>query len=150
MKERCIHCGTIGHTQRACRRREATPQVTEAGINVMEGDDSEESSREFGDLYHVSVSKNKKPISLKIYLEGRPATMQLDTGSAVSVMSEGVYLEYLRHIPLKDTSLKLRTYTGKLVKPLGFCYVTVQYQGQSKELPIYVMKNEGPTLVDRE
>ena len=33
---------------------------------------------------------------------------------------------------------------------MGSCYVTVQYQGQSKELPIYVMKNEGPTLFARE
>ena len=77
MKERCIHCGTIGHTQRACRRREATPQVTEAGINAMEGDDSGESDKEFGNLYHVFDSKHKKPISLKIYLEGRPVTMEL-------------------------------------------------------------------------
>jgi len=76
---------------------------------------------EFGDLYHVSASKNKKPGSLKSYLEGRPVTRELDTGSAVSVMSEGVYLVYLRQIPLKDTPLKLRTYTGKSVKPLGFC-----------------------------
>ena len=114
----------------------------------MEGDDSEESNGEFGDLYHVSDSKNKKPISLKIYLESQPVTMELDTGSAVLVMSEGMYLEYLRHI--KDTSLKLQTYTGESVKPLGFCYVTVQYQGQSKELPIYVVKNEGLTLFDRE
>ena len=73
----------------------------------MEGDDSEESDGEIGDLYHVSESKNRKPISLKIYLEGCPVTMELDTGSAVSVTSEGMYLEYLRHIPLKDTSLKL-------------------------------------------
>ena len=124
--------------------------MTEAGINAMEGDDSEESSREFGDLYHVSVSKNKKPISLKIYLEGRPVTMELDTGSAVSVMSEGVYFEYLCHIPLKDTPLKLCTYMGESVRPMGFCHVTVQYQGQSKELPIYVVKNEGPTLFGRE
>ena len=28
--------------------------------------------------------------------------------------------------------------------------MTVQYQGQSKELPIYVVKNEGPTLFGRE
>jgi len=28
--------------------------------------------------------------------------------------------------------------------------VTVQYKGESKELPIYVMKNEGPTLFGRE
>ena len=60
----------------------------------MEDDDSEESDGEIGDLYHVSDSKNKKPISLKIYLEGCPVTMELDTSSAVSVMSKGVYLEY--------------------------------------------------------
>ena len=150
MKERCFHCGIIGHTQRACRKRQATSQMTEAGINVMEGDDSEESDGEFGNLYHVSDIKNTKPISLKIYLEGRPVTMELDTGSVVSVMSERVYLDYLRHIPLKDTSLKLRTYTGESVKPMGFCHVTVQYQGQSKKLPIYVVKNEGPTLFGRE
>jgi len=76
--------------------------------------------------------------------------MELDTGSAVSVMSEGVYLEYLRHIPLKDTSLKLRTYTAESVKLMGFCYVTVQYQGQSKEIPICLVENDGPILISRE
>ena len=139
MKKCCFHCGIIGHTQRACRKKQATQEATEAKVNVMEGDDSEESDGETGDLYHVSDSKNRKPISLKIYLEGRPVTMELDTGSAVSVMSEGMYLEYLHHIPLKGTSLKLRTYMSASVKPLGFCYVTVQYQGQLKELlVIYV------------
>jgi len=116
----------------------------------MEGADSAESDGEYGELYHVSDSKNRKPISLEVYLVGRPVIMELDTGSAVSVVSEGVYKEYLRHVPLKDTPLKLRTYTGESVKPMGFYYVTVQYKGQSKELPIYVMKNEGPTLFGRE
>ena len=32
----------------------------------------------------------------------------------------------------------------------GVCNATVQYKGQSKELPIYVMENEGPTLFGRE
>ena len=76
--------------------------------------------------------------------------MVLDTGSAVLVVSKGVYQEYLRHVPLKDTSLKLRTYTGEPVEPTGFCNVTVQYKGQSKELPIYVMENDGPTLFGRD
>ena len=75
--------------------------------------------------------------------------MEVDTGSAVSVMSEGVYQEYLRHVPLNDTPLKLRTYMGEQVKPVGFCNTTVQCKGQCKELPIYVMKNEGPTLFGR-
>ena len=46
--------------------------------------------------------------------------------------------------------MKLRTYTGDFVKPTGFCSVTVQNRGQSEEPPIYVMKNEGPTLFGRE
>ena len=70
--------------------------------------------------------------------------MELHTGSAVSVMGEGVYQENSRHVPLKDTPLKLRTYMGEQVKPMGFCNTTVQCKGQCKERPIYVMKNEGP------
>ena len=134
----------MGHTQQASSKKQATHQTNDPGVKVMGRADSEESHGEYEDLYHVSDSKNKRPISLKVYLEGRPRVMELDTGSAVSVMSKGVYQEYLHHAPLKDTSLKLRTYTGEPVEPMGFCNVTVQYKGQSKELPIYVMGNEGP------
>lgn len=69
MKKRWFHCGRMGHAQRACRKRQGTRQVTKAGLNVLEGDDSEESDEKFGDLYHASDSKDKKPILLKIYLE---------------------------------------------------------------------------------
>ena len=150
IKERCYHCGIMGHTQQACRKKQATQQTNDPGVNVMGRADSEESDREYGDLYHVSDSKNRRPISLKVYLEGGPLVMELHTGSAVSVMSQGVYQEHLRHVPLKDTSMKLHTYTGEPVEPMGFCNVTVQYKGQSKELPIYVMENDGPTLFGRE
>ena len=92
--------------------------------------DSEESDGEYGDLYHFSDSKNRRPISLEVYLEGRPLIMELDTGSAVSVVSKEVYQEYLHHVPLKDTFLKLRTNTGEPVEPMGFCNVTVQYKGR--------------------
>ena len=50
----------------------------------MERADSEESDGEYGDLYHVSDSKNRRPISLRVYLEGRSLVMDLDTGSAVT------------------------------------------------------------------
>ena len=70
----------------------------------MDEVDFEESDGEYGDLSHVSDSKNRNPISLKIHHEGRLVIMELDTGPAVSVMSEGVYQKYLRHVPLKDTT----------------------------------------------
>ena len=77
--------------------------MTDTRVNVMDEVDFEESDGEYGDLSLVSDSKNRNPISLKIHLEGRLVIMELDTGPAVSVMSEGVYQKYLRHVPLKDT-----------------------------------------------
>lgn len=150
IKERCYYCDIIGHSQRTCRKKQAIQKVANAGMNVMEDADSEKTDGKYGEPYHVSSGWNRKPITLNVYLEGRTVPMELDTGSSVSVMSEGGYGKSLRHIPLKDTPMKLRTYTGKMVKPMGFCYVTEQYNGQSKELPIYITKNEGPSLFGRE
>ena len=65
-KERCYHFGIMGHTQQACRKKQATQQTNDPGVNVMEKADSEESDGEYGDLYHVSDSNNMRPISLKV------------------------------------------------------------------------------------
>ncbi|KAK2169582.1 hypothetical protein NP493_1183g00002 [Ridgeia piscesae] len=76
--------------------------------------------------------------------------MELDTGSAVSVIGEEKYHEQLRHVPLESTTLQLHTYTGETVKPLGVLSVKVRYGEQSKYLQLYVMKGIGPTLFGRE
>lgn len=60
---------------------------------------TKESDKEYGDLYHVFGSKNRNPISLKIHLEGRLVIMELDTGPAVLVRSEGVYQKYFFMFP---------------------------------------------------
>lgn len=91
----------------------------------MEGVDLEESDGEYGEFYYVFDSKNRKFIFFEVYFEGRFVIMELDIGFVVLVVSEGVYKEYLRYVSLKDIFLKLRTYTGKLVKFMGFCYVIV-------------------------
>ena len=54
--------------------------------------------------------------------------MEIDTGAAVTVVGEASYQNNLGHIPLVDTSLQLRTYTGETVKPLGKCIVKVTYE----------------------
>ncbi|KAK2548575.1 Uncharacterized protein P5673_031245 [Acropora cervicornis] len=130
IKARCYHSAIIGHTQQACRKKQATQQTNGPGVNAIRR--------------KVTGSMRIFIMFLMVHLEARPVAMELDTGSAVSVMGEGVYQENLRHVPLKDTPLKLRTYMGEQVKPMGFCNTTVQCKGQCKERPIYVMKNEGP------
>ena len=90
IKARCYHCGITGHTQQACREKKATQQTNDSGVNVMKRADSEESDGEYGDLYHISNSKNRRPISLEVYLEGWPLVMELDTGLAVTHEKDSV------------------------------------------------------------
>ena len=81
----------------------------------MDGADSEESDGEYGDLYLVSDSKNKKPIFLQVFHEGRSVAIALDTRSAVLGMSKGVYQEYL----LDSLSRKRKTKYEKTLRLLS-------------------------------
>ena len=77
--------------------------------------------------------------------------MELDTGAAVSVMSKETFL----NLPgekgnLLPTKLKLRTYTGENVIPLGIGSVDVAYGNQELKLPITVVDGKVPTLMGRD
>ena len=76
--------------------------------------------------------------------------MEIDTWSAVSIITERVYLQYFQHLQLQESSLQLHTYTGEIVKPEGVLSVSVTYQKQVKTLPLYVLKSKGPCLFGRD
>ena len=117
----------------------------------MEDDDSMEIEAEgWLGLYTVHTKSDKKPIVIDVTVEGETIPMEQDTGSAVSIISEAKYQKWLSHVPLEDTSLKLHTYTGESVTPIGVLYGRVQYGSQEATLPLYVTKGTRPTLLGRE
>lgn len=75
--------------------------------------------------------------------------MEIDTGSAVSLISDAVYKKNFQNIPLKPSSLILKTYTGEPVRTKGMIRVTVQGKGQKAELTLHVVKGNFPSLLDR-
>ena len=50
--------------------------MSDTRVNVMDDVDFEESDGEYGDLSHISDSKNRNLISLKIHFEGRLVIME--------------------------------------------------------------------------
>ena len=82
----------------------------------------EENDDDFQSVYTLGI--NRGAMSDIIYvnplIENRELTMELDTGSAVSVISKQVYQEMFSDVPLSHTTnIKLTTYTGESVAPLG-------------------------------
>ncbi|XP_064472856.1 uncharacterized protein K02A2.6-like [Ornithodoros turicata] len=83
-------------------------------------------------------------------VNGIPLTMELDTGAAVSVISAHDFKATFGYGQFQKTDLKLRTYTGEEVAPLGVVQVQVQYNNQAASLPLYVVHQPGPPLLGRQ
>ena len=66
--------------------------------------------------------------------------MELDTGSAVSVMPMDMFQKYLCDVELKPTNTILKTYTGESVTPVGKAQIHVKLQKQRKVLQLFIVK----------
>ena len=82
-------------------------------------------------------------------IKNTPLHMELDTGAAVSLISEETWRRRLHKIPLKGTDVRLRTYTRESINVLGEAVVTVVYGEQEAKLPILVVPGNGPSLLRR-
>ena len=75
--------------------------------------------------------------------------MELDTGSAISVIPIGTYKHMFSHKKLSETNTTLKTYSGQTIKPAGIINVKVTYEGQENNLDLFVVKNDSPALFGR-
>lgn len=163
----CRKCNKQGHIERACKtdqtniRKEKTeknkgfkPKAKQMHkVTECENSDSTDGSDE-DDLscleLHSITEKDRKIIWITTTVSGVKLKMELDTGSALSVISETDYNRLFSKIPLEKTSVMLKTYTGEKVSPKGKLKVDVSYGGKTHQLELYVLKTTGPALLGRE
>ena len=81
-------------------------------------------------LYPVT-QQNAKPWQTSISVEDHNLLMEVDTGTAVTVISEATYNQICgasSSAQLQPSTLKLRTYTGEEIPVVGGTTVKVQCQ----------------------
>jgi hypothetical protein len=116
---------------------------------IQDGDDSSDD----GDyvVYTISsVCSPKQGIILMVDLAGSQVQMKLDTGAAVSIVSEKTYHTQLSSWPLESSSVKLKTYGGEPIQVLEKLTLPVKYENQSHNLPLYVVVGDKPALFGRD
>ena len=89
------------------------------------------------------------PIKISVVLYGTPAEMELDTGTAFSVMAENKFREILPMKQLSSTNNRLRSYSGDKIEVLGSVDVSIKYNDHSACVPLLILKGDGPTLLGR-
>ena len=75
--------------------------------------------------------------------------MEVDTGASVSIMAEATYHKLCPGRGLSTTHIRLQTYSKEPITVVGSVNVQVSYDGQTAQLPLVVVKGDGPTLLGR-
>ena len=102
-------------------------------------------------LFAVSVDR-VAPITAEVLVNGSNLRMEIDTGAAVSLISEATYFQLWvgnSGPKLEPSALKLRTYSGEELKLVGEAAVKVTYGQQEEDLSLQVVKGNGPSLLGR-
>ena len=83
-------------------------------------------------------------------VDNQQLTMEVDTGAAVSLVSEETHQWMWPDKPLQPATTVLRTYSGEHLSVCGCRKVDVVYSQQHWVLPLLVIKGKGPRLLGRD
>lgn len=144
---RCHNCGKIGHIKRACRGKMEVGKrklYAEKNTKYVEAEEAELP------MFSLRAEENsKKSFTETFDVNGKEIMMEIDTGAAVSIISEKEFKAVFPTEPLEVARVKLKTYTGELMPVLGQFEAKVSYDGQTEVLSLIVVKGEGPSLCGR-
>jgi len=85
----------------------------------------------------------------ELLVNGKPVTFEVDTGVAVTVLSQEVYHQVFPNLKLQTSSMLLKAYTGSQVQVVGEAQVNVSYGEQKGKFTLYVVKGNGSCLLGR-
>ncbi|KAK2567973.1 hypothetical protein P5673_007873 [Acropora cervicornis] len=103
-------------------------------------------------MFAISSPSRRKAdeILVPVKVNGISFKMELDTGASVTVIPEEMWEKELGSVPLVESSLTLKSYSGHAIPVVGETTVHVQYQTQQVNLPIVVTKGKGLALMGRD
>ena len=139
--------GQIQRLQEEGQDREE-PQVPLSSVEDLEH------SREYPQEYplHMVFTIGKsanKPLMLNVELNGQEVPMEGDTGPAVSLVPEETFQKLWPQLPIKESNMRLQTYSGQPIAVQGRVEVVVNYGQQTTKLPLLVVEGDGPSLFGR-
>jgi hypothetical protein len=139
----CRRCHVKGHLRRMCKSVKYVKKD-----EVSEGGDDDGESR-LHSLNNIRSLKGE-PLVETGTINGVELQFEIDSGSAVSVISDKTYELHFSNVPLSDTNKRLIGYTGEVLRCVGCARLMLEWRGRSRELQVYVVRGGGPPLLGRD
>ncbi|XP_053395598.1 uncharacterized protein K02A2.6-like [Mercenaria mercenaria] len=151
----CKHCGKTNHQANKCFFKNKKCYICKKTghlKNVCKSNKVKSVSDEEYDINYVNSVRGRS--SNKIWItpeiDNIPVKMELDTGSAVTLISKEEFQKLFGNKELDRPTSILRTYSGEEITQAGTKLVRVKVNDQSKMLRICVINEKGPALFGRD
>ena len=144
----CAYCKKVCHLQSNCfvkKNKLIENPKKENNVNL-----SDDNVKGVYTLYNVS--SRSAPYKTNIILDGKPVSMEIDSGAVVTIMNKDVlyYHYHCSKVPkVKQSEAMLSTYTGEMIPIYGSIDVCISAKGKSTDLPLTIVSGSGPTLLGR-
>ncbi|GFR83030.1 hypothetical protein ElyMa_005966300 [Elysia marginata] len=97
------------------------------------------------------TSNGTRKIIVNVNLDSIPVKMELDTGAALSLMTIKDYEDFFGNRPsLASTPVKLKTYTGEIIHPLGKTVVNITTPTQNTKQDLYIPEKGSNPIFGRD
>uniref|UniRef100_A0A5S6QL73 RNA-directed DNA polymerase n=1 Tax=Trichuris muris TaxID=70415 RepID=A0A5S6QL73_TRIMR len=164
--ERCRYCQKVGHIERACLKKNQRNRNNPAGTRrwknrppdrVRSHAVAEQQQvprfKHSSDTYFLNSVKSgtESPILAHVRINDKPLTMEVDSGSACSLISERVFRQLkLQNVRQTHPAKVLRTWSRETLDARSQIEVKVQFSSQKCRLPLLVVKGLGASLLGRD
>ena len=143
----CHKCDKKGHISPACRN---TPkQSTTHHVETRDSNTDDSDSDNYIRLLAIRRGGRDGSLITSAEIAGVEIEMEIDTGAAVSIISETTWRDCLPHLKWEPSRQHLSTYTGERIKVLGEAVVPVRCNGQTAQVPLIVVPGKGTPLFGR-
>lgn len=163
-KGECYRCGSKDHYASACKHKSAKCNVCHKKghlARVCRGKADHSAAKEIKFVSQSSISAVEVPskkghsstsaAEVHMTVNGTPMPFVVDTGAAVTIMSEATWKLHAGDRQLERPKQVLETYTGEVLSIVGETTVDVVYNHQTcSALPLIVVTGDGPTLLGRD
>ncbi|XP_055594646.1 uncharacterized protein LOC129745545 [Uranotaenia lowii] len=151
----CTFCNRKGHTKAYCyRRKNKSPRVRRSSVKFVDSPKStssglfkrlkkdlqSDSEEDLSCMKIASINKINEPCYIDVLVENKFIKMELDCGSAESVISEKQYLKYFKFLSLKQCSKRLVVIDGKRLNILGRVDALVILNGSQHRLSLVILR----------
>lgn len=145
----CHKCNKVGHLARVCLQRhsDASLNKTKPNTNLLE-DSMTSDHDDWNDINIISGESSEKYM-ITVHIEHVKIKMEFDTGATLTSMSLQDYQKLNIGKRIFKTNLKLRTYTGEVIKPTGVAYVQCKCKGKEFHGKLYVINNNVDPIFGR-